>query len=38
MTSEILRTSELHKIDPVFGQLSFDNHEQIVFATTKILV
>lgn len=35
MTSEILSTSELHKIDPVFGQLSFDNHEQIVFCNDK---
>jgi leucine dehydrogenase len=26
---------ELHKIDPVFGQLSFDDHEQIVFCNDK---
>jgi len=35
MTSEILNAKELHKIDPVFGQLSFDNHEQIVFCNDK---
>ncbi len=35
MTSELLKASELHKIDPVFGQLSFDNHEQIVFCNDK---
>lgn len=26
---------ELQKMDPVFGQLSFDNHEQIVFCNDK---
>ena len=30
MTSEIVNTKSL-KNDPVFGQLSFDGHEQIVF-------
>jgi len=35
MTSEIINAQELHKIDPVFGQLSFDNHEQIVFCNDK---
>ncbi|MGO3183486.1 MAG: Leu/Phe/Val dehydrogenase [Aequorivita sp.] len=35
MTSEIINTSELHKVDPVFGQMSFDNHEQIVFCNDK---
>ena len=35
MTTEITSTSELHKIDPVFGQMSFDNHEQIVFCNDK---
>ena len=35
MTSEITSPSELKKIDPVFGQLSFDNHEQIVFCNDK---
>ncbi len=33
--SETLKASELHKIDPVFGQVSFDNHEQIVFCNDK---
>lgn len=35
MTSEITSSSELKKMDPVFGQLSFDNHEQIVFCNDK---
>jgi leucine dehydrogenase len=35
MTTEIIDGKELHKIDPVFGQLSFDNHEQIVFCNDK---
>jgi leucine dehydrogenase len=35
MTSEITSVKELQKIDPVFGQLSFDNHEQIVFCNDK---
>ena len=35
MTSEILNSKELSKIDPVFGQNSFDNHEQIVFCNDK---
>ncbi|SCY95760.1 Glu/Leu/Phe/Val family dehydrogenase [Flavobacterium caeni] len=35
MTTEITTAKELHKIDPVFGQLSFDNHEQIVFCNDK---
>ena len=35
MTTEITTANELHKIDPVFGQLSFDNHEQIVFCNDK---
>ena len=26
---------ELQKMDPVFGQLSFDDHEQIVFCNDK---
>lgn len=30
-----LSFKELQKIDPVFGQLSFDNHEQIVFCNDK---
>ena len=35
MTEEIITTKELQKMDPVFGQLSFDNHEQIVFCNDK---
>jgi len=35
MTSEITTPKELQKMDPVFGQLSFDNHEQIVFCNDK---
>lgn len=35
MTSDVISSKELHKIDPVFGQLSFDNHEQIVFCNDK---
>ncbi len=35
MISEVINTNELHKIDPVFGQLSFDGHEQIVFCNDK---
>jgi leucine dehydrogenase len=35
MTSDVIGSKELQKIDPVFGQLSFDNHEQIVFCNDK---
>ncbi len=35
MTTEIVTPKELHKVDPVFGQVSFDNHEQIVFCNDK---
>lgn len=35
MTSEIINSKELKKMDPVFGQHSFDNHEQIVFCNDK---
>ncbi len=35
MITETLKPNELYKIDPVFGQLSFDNHEQIVFCNDK---
>jgi len=34
MTSKIIETDFLKK-DPVFGQLSFDDHEQIVFCNDK---
>lgn len=35
MTSEITSPAALKKMNPVFGQLSFDNHEQIVFCNDK---
>ena len=35
MTTEIINANELYKVDPVFGQMSFDNHEQIVFCNDK---
>ncbi|HEY0047172.1 MAG TPA: Glu/Leu/Phe/Val dehydrogenase [Flavobacterium sp.] len=35
MITEITSANELYKIDPVFGQVSFDNHEQIVFCNDK---
>jgi len=35
MLTEILTPNELKKLDPVFGQLSFDDHEQIVFCNDK---
>jgi leucine dehydrogenase len=35
MTLDVLNPDELLKIDPVFGQLSFDNHEQVVFCNDK---
>jgi leucine dehydrogenase len=35
MTSEVIDVKDLAKISPVFGQLSFDNHEQIVFCNDK---
>jgi len=35
MTSEIINSKELKKMDPVFGQHSFDDHEQIVFCNDK---
>lgn len=35
MVAELVTTNELHKVDPVFGQVSFDNHEQVVFCNDK---
>ncbi|MFC0605528.1 Glu/Leu/Phe/Val family dehydrogenase [Winogradskyella pulchriflava] len=35
MTTDVLSSKELYKIDPVFGQNSFDDHEQIVFCNDK---
>lgn len=35
MDTDIINANELHKADPVFGQHSFDNHEQVVFCNDK---
>ena len=35
MDSKVISSKELSKVDPVFGQLSFENHEQIVFCNDK---
>ncbi len=35
MTSDILTSRDLKKTDPVFGQHSFDDHEQIIFCNDK---
>lgn len=35
MTADVLNANELNKVAPVFGQLSFDNHEQVVFCNDK---
>ena len=35
MTSTIIDAKDLQKMDPVFGQNSFDEHEQIVFCNDK---
>jgi leucine dehydrogenase len=35
MTADLVKANELHKVDPVFGQLSFDDHEQVVFCNDK---
>ncbi|MBP2832281.1 Glu/Leu/Phe/Val dehydrogenase [Aquimarina sp. U1-2] len=35
MTTQVLTANQLKKEAPVFGQLSFDNHEQIVFCQDK---
>lgn len=35
MLTEVITPNELKKIAPVFGQLSFDDHEQIVFCNDK---
>ncbi|QRM89816.1 leucine dehydrogenase [Lacinutrix sp. WUR7] len=35
MVSDVINASDLKKIDPVFGQISFDDHEQIVFCNDK---
>lgn len=35
MTTEFINTTQLTKVAPVFGQSSFDDHEQIVFCNDK---
>jgi hypothetical protein len=35
MVAELVPLKDLHKMDPVFGQVSFDDHEQIVFCNDK---
>jgi len=35
MITEVMTSKQLQKADPVFGQSSFDNHEQIVFCNDK---
>ncbi|MBP92856.1 leucine dehydrogenase [Bizionia echini] len=35
MVTDVINANELHKMDPVFGQQSFDNHEQVVFCNDK---
>jgi len=35
MIADVINATELKKIDPVFGQLSFDDHEQVVFCNDK---
>ena len=35
MTTEILTNKDIEKFAPVFGQLSFKDHEQIVFCNDK---
>ena len=35
MISDIINPKDIKKADPVFGQLSFDNHEQVVFCNDK---
>ncbi|RLD26880.1 MAG: leucine dehydrogenase [Bacteroidetes bacterium] len=35
MVTEVVKIKDLKKLAPVFGQLSFENHEQIVFCNDK---
>ncbi|ARV10812.1 leucine dehydrogenase [Winogradskyella sp. PC-19] len=35
MTTDVIDSKDLKKADPVFGQMSFDDHEQIVFCNDK---
>lgn len=35
MIFNVINSSKTKKVDPVFGQLSFDDHEQVVFCSDK---
>lgn len=35
MVTDVVHTTDLKKVAPVFGQLSFDDHEQVVFCNDK---
>ncbi|TJY32932.1 Glu/Leu/Phe/Val family dehydrogenase [Pontimicrobium aquaticum] len=35
MITDVINPKDIKKVDPVFGQLSFDNHEQVVFCNDK---
>ena len=35
IVTEVMTPNELKKMAPVFGQLSFDNHEQVIFCNDK---
>lgn len=35
MVSDVIASAEIKKVDPVFGQLSFNDHEQVVFCQDK---
>ena len=35
MVTDVVNTKDLKKMAPVFGQFSFDNHEQVVFCNDK---
>ena len=35
MTADVLKANDLKKAAPVFGQLAFDDHEQVVFCNDK---
>ncbi|SDB45199.1 leucine dehydrogenase [Flavobacteriaceae bacterium MAR_2010_188] len=35
MISEVISVDDLKRMDPVFGQQSFDNHEQVIFCNDK---
>ena len=35
MKTEVVNKNDLKKLNPVFGQVSFDDHEQVVFCNDK---